>query len=131
MVQIFREERKKVHIYLLQNGVICFPKDTKSVNEVLEIENLKLFMICRSLYSKGCVTQMFNWQYHYYSLTNDGITYLKQELGIEDEGVKPITFRQRNDLEDAKKREPRTNKKAAPKEEKVEEIKAEPQVVNE
>ena len=114
MVIVFREEKKKVHIYLLQNGVICFPKETKSVNEVLGIENLKLFMICRSLYSKGCVTQMFNWQYHYYSLTSDGISYLKLQLGIEDESVKPITCRQRSDLEDAKKREPRGNKKVTP-----------------
>lgn len=129
MVLVFREEKKKVHIYLLQNGVICFPKETKSVNEVLGIENLKLFMICRSLCSKGCLTQMFNWQYHYYSLTNDGITFLKQELGINDEGVLPITCRQRNDLEEGKKREPRGNKKPLAKEEKVEEVKE--QVVNE
>lgn len=56
MVIILREERKKVHIYLLQNGVICFPKNTKDINDTLQIENLKLFMICRSLMSRGCVT---------------------------------------------------------------------------
>lgn len=73
MVMILREERKKVHIYLLQNGVIAFPKNTKDINDVLEIENLKLFMICKSLMSRGCVTQLFNWQYYYFALTNDGI----------------------------------------------------------
>ena len=126
MVIVYREERKKVHIYLLQNGVICFPKDTKEVNEVLGIENLKLFMICRSLMSKGCVTQLFNWQYHYFSLTNDGIQFLKSELGIEDESVQPITCRQRSDLEEAKKREPRGPKRNAKEETKKEEVKAEP-----
>ncbi len=73
MVIIKREERKKVFIYLLQNGVICFPKNTKDINPVLGIENLKLFMICKTLMSKGCVTQLFNWQFHYFTLSTDGI----------------------------------------------------------
>ena len=61
-------------------------------------------MLGRSLLSKGFVTVVFNWRHYYYSLTNDGIQFLRSELGIEDASVKPTTHRARNDTEEVQKR---------------------------
>jgi len=64
-------------------------------------------MIGKSLASKGCLNLIFNWQHYYYTLTNDGISFLKKELGIDNEDVKPITHKERTDMEEGKRRVPR------------------------
>ena len=42
----------------------------------LDIPNLHVMMVLRSLCSRGYVTESFNWQWYYYFLTNEGIDYL-------------------------------------------------------
>ena len=38
--------------------------------------NLHVMMLLRSLCSRDYVTEIYNWRYHYYFLTNEGIEYL-------------------------------------------------------
>ena len=33
---------------------------------------------CQSLQSRGYIRTQFSWQYYYYTLTNDGLTYLRE-----------------------------------------------------
>jgi len=41
----------------------------------------------QSLESRGHVTDVFNWQYHYYTLTDSGVEYLRQYLYIPTDVV--------------------------------------------
>ncbi|MDC6272188.1 hypothetical protein PP707_07790 [Acetobacter pasteurianus] len=44
----------------------------------------------QSLTSKGYVKTQFSWQYYYYTLTDEGLDYLRTELNIP-EGILPLT----------------------------------------
>ncbi|CDK29715.1 unnamed protein product [Kuraishia capsulata CBS 1993] len=44
----------------------------------------------QSLTSKGYVKTQFSWQYYYYTLTDEGLTYLREYLNIP-EGIVPKT----------------------------------------
>ena len=46
----------------------------------LDIPNLHVMMVLRSLCSRGYVTEKFNWQWYHYFLTNEGIDYLREVL---------------------------------------------------
>lgn len=48
--------------------------------------------MCQSLTSKGYVKTQFSWLYYYYSLTNEGIDYLREWLHIPIEIV-PATHK--------------------------------------
>ena len=47
----------------------------------------------RSLLSKKFLTEIFNWQWHYYFLKPEGIKYLREYLGLP-ESVIPNTHKQ-------------------------------------
>lgn len=38
----------------------------------------------RSLNSKKYVSEIFNWQWHYYFLKSEGIKFLREQLGLPD-----------------------------------------------
>lgn len=38
----------------------------------------------RSLKSRKYVTEIFTWRWHYYSLTPEGVKYLREYLGLPD-----------------------------------------------
>jgi small subunit ribosomal protein S10e len=62
MVVIMREERRKVYEYLLEEGVIVLKKDFNlPEHNDTKIQNLKVWMMMRSLHSKGMVELVFNW----------------------------------------------------------------------
>lgn len=46
----------------------------------------------KSFTSKGYTRETFNWQYHYYYLTNSGIEYLRQYLALPADIV-PATLK--------------------------------------
>mmetsp|Transcript_68116 Transcript_68116/g.190210 ORF Transcript_68116/g.190210 Transcript_68116/m.190210 type:complete len:83 (-) Transcript_68116:95-343(-) len=48
-------------------------------------------MVLRSLCSRGYVSEVFSWQWHYYYLTNEGIDYLREVLHLPPQ-VCPSTF---------------------------------------
>merc|ERR1711957_515700 len=86
MVLIPKQTRRQVLEHIFKEGVIVVKHDanaSKHNEEALEdVPNLHVMMICRSLASRGYLDEKFNWQWHYYFLTNEGIDFLREKLSI-------------------------------------------------
>ncbi len=50
-------------------------------------------MLLRSLKDRDLVELVFNWQFYYYYVKNEGVTHLREYLGILEENIAPITFK--------------------------------------
>lgn len=61
-------------------------------SDAIPIANLEVLGLLRSFKSKGYVKETFNWQYYYYTLTNEGIEYLRQYLALPADIV-PATMK--------------------------------------
>lgn len=68
---------------MLQEGVIVVRKDSylPKHQNLGDVPNLKVMMIVKSLVSRGYLTQVFNWQWTYYTVTNKGVAFLAKSLG--------------------------------------------------
>merc|ERR1719488_401519 len=51
-------------------------------NELDDVPNLHVMMVLRSMASRNYVSEKFNWLWHYYFLTNEGIDYLRDFLHL-------------------------------------------------
>ncbi|GMM38236.1 ribosomal 40S subunit protein S10A [Saccharomycopsis crataegensis] len=85
-----KEDRKKIHQYLFQEGVVVAKKDFEIPHDVIDTKNLFVIKALQSLTSKGYVKTQFSWQYYYYTLTDEGVEYLREWLHVP-EGVLPAT----------------------------------------
>ena len=93
MVLIDKLAKRKVYRHLLSEGVIVIKKDfSLTPHKDTEIPNLHVWMLLRSLKSRDFVELVFNWQYYYYFLNNEGKKYLNDFLGITEE-VQPHTWK--------------------------------------
>merc|ERR1712137_230200 len=90
-VHIFKKERNTIFYKLLKEGVICCKKDFDSEHKDTGLPNLKVWMLARTMHSKGYLDLTYSWQYYYYTLNDEGIEYLRKKLGIGAEDVKPAT----------------------------------------
>ena len=97
-VHIFKAERNTIFYKLLKEGVLCVKKIWEGVHQDTGVDNLKVWMLARSLHSKGFLDVTFSWQHYYYVVNDEGIEYLRQKLGITAEDVKPLTRKPRFDL---------------------------------
>lgn len=52
-----------------------------------EIRNLEVIKAMQSLTSKGYVKTQFSWQWYYYTLTDEGLAYLREFLHLPSEIV--------------------------------------------
>ncbi|ODV98487.1 hypothetical protein PACTADRAFT_37015 [Pachysolen tannophilus NRRL Y-2460] len=87
-----KEDRKKIHQYLFQEGVVVAKKDfNQPKHEEIDTRNLYVIKALQSLTSKGYVKTQFSWQYYYYTLTDEGLTYLREYLNVP-EGIVPKTL---------------------------------------
>ncbi len=78
----------------LAEGVITVQKDPRLENHhILSVKNVHVLDALRSLKSRGCVKEVYNWQWFYYFLTDDGIKYLRTYLLIDSEDVVPQTLK--------------------------------------
>eukprot|EP00928_Gymnodinium_smaydae_P081896 TRINITY_DN6532_c0_g4_i1.p2 TRINITY_DN6532_c0_g4~~TRINITY_DN6532_c0_g4_i1.p2 ORF type:complete len:126 (+),score=28.51 TRINITY_DN6532_c0_g4_i1:171-548(+) len=93
MVLIPKKTRKAIMEHLFKEGVMCVKNDPNAHrhNELEDIPNLHVMMVLRSLCSRNYLTEKFNWQWHYYFLTNEGIDYLREVLHLPAQ-VCPSTF---------------------------------------
>lgn len=72
-------------------GVVVAKKDfDQPKHEEIDTRNLYVIKALQSLTSKGYVKTQFSWQYYYYTLTDEGVDFLRAELNIP-EGILPIT----------------------------------------
>eukprot|EP01016_Furgasonia_blochmanni_P039826 TRINITY_DN4_c0_g1_i1.p2 TRINITY_DN4_c0_g1~~TRINITY_DN4_c0_g1_i1.p2 ORF type:complete len:194 (+),score=75.43 TRINITY_DN4_c0_g1_i1:128-709(+) len=96
MVLISRKDKRTVFQYLLEEGVIVIKKDfALPQHPETRVPNLHVWMMLRSLKSKGLVELVFNWRHYYYFLKKEGVEWLRGQLGIVGEVV-PITHKKTN-----------------------------------
>jgi hypothetical protein len=64
---------------LLIEGVLVAKKDYNAPkHEFLDVPNLQVVKALQSLTSKGYVKTQFSWQWYYYTLTPEGVEYLRE-----------------------------------------------------
>lgn len=78
-------------LFIYSDGVLTAKKDYEIQHDEIPTKNLYVIKAMQSLTSKGFVKTQFSWQYYYYTLTDEGIEYLREFLGVP-EGVVPTTL---------------------------------------
>ena len=58
----------------------------------VDVPNLNVMCIMKTLVSKKYVSEMFCWNWFYFAITKEGVKFLSQYLGIS-EHVLPKTFK--------------------------------------
>ncbi|ODN81006.1 hypothetical protein L202_03113 [Cryptococcus amylolentus CBS 6039] len=95
---ITKENRRAIYEYLFKEGVLVAPKDFNRPThpDIPSVRNLEVVKAMQSLNSKGYVKTQFSWQWYYYTLTEEGLAYLREFLHLPSEivpntHVKPVT----------------------------------------
>ncbi|KAM0750289.1 40S ribosomal protein S10 [Meredithblackwellia eburnea MCA 4105] len=90
---ITKTDRRVIYEALFKDGVLVAKKDYDAPKHFeLDVKNLYVIKALQSLTSKGYVSTQFSWQYYYYTLTAEGIDYLREYLHLPAEIV-PATFK--------------------------------------
>ncbi|KAJ9623421.1 hypothetical protein H2203_005680 [Taxawa tesnikishii (nom. ined.)] len=90
-----KEDRKKIHEYLFREGVLVAKKDFNLPKHGdIDTRNLYVVKACQSLNSRGYVKTQFSWQYYYYTLTPEGLDYLREWLHLPAEVVPATHIKQ-------------------------------------
>ena len=82
-------------MYLLKEGVIVVKKNAylPQHGQVTTVPNLQVMMTVKSLKSRGCLNEVYNWGWSYYFLTDEGVAFLIKALGLPaDAKILPATF---------------------------------------
>ena len=87
--QTDKTDRRKRRAYRIDFR-IGLPQACKH-NELEDIPNLHVMMVLRSLASRHYLTEIYSWRWHYYTLTNEGIEYLREVLHLPQQ-VFPSTL---------------------------------------
>ncbi|KAL0249619.1 hypothetical protein GEMRC1_004849 [Eukaryota sp. GEM-RC1] len=84
---VSKKNRLLVYRYLFQEGVLVAKKEhTLAKNHPhIEVPNLEVIMLMKSLISRNFVRNQFSWQWNYYFLTDEGINYLREYLHIPED----------------------------------------------
>lgn len=74
-----------VYKYFLENGVLVVKKNLfDNKHSELDVPNYEIRKIMKKLRSKECATEIFSWQHSYYTITDEGIKYLRAVLLISE-----------------------------------------------
>ena len=93
MVQIQKQDRKTVYRALLNDGVIVIQKEfSGNPHKGTNVPNIQVWMLLRSLKDRGMVDIIFNWQWFYFFLNEEGKKYLAEFLNLTEEVV-PMTWK--------------------------------------
>mmetsp|Transcript_49151 Transcript_49151/g.138769 ORF Transcript_49151/g.138769 Transcript_49151/m.138769 type:complete len:132 (-) Transcript_49151:245-640(-) len=97
MVLIPKTTRRAILEHVFKEGVIVVLNDPRAPkhNELTDIPNLHVMMVMKSLASRAYVSEKFNWMWHYYFLTNEGIDYLREVLHLPAQVFPATLTRQR------------------------------------
>eukprot|EP00933_Yihiella_yeosuensis_P075998 TRINITY_DN855_c0_g1_i2.p1 TRINITY_DN855_c0_g1~~TRINITY_DN855_c0_g1_i2.p1 ORF type:complete len:122 (+),score=35.54 TRINITY_DN855_c0_g1_i2:78-443(+) len=84
MVLIPKKERRAILEHLFKEGVMVVKKDHQACKhiELEDVKNLHVMMVLRSLASRNYLDEVYSWRWHYYTLTNEGIEYLREVLHL-------------------------------------------------
>jgi len=66
---------------------VCKKDTKKEQHEAIPVPNLHVMKLLLSLKSRSFVKETFNWQYSYYTLTDEGIAYLRDYMSIPEDTV--------------------------------------------
>ncbi|KCV71343.1 30S ribosomal protein S10e [Fonticula alba] len=88
-MHISKDHRKTILSTLFSEGVIVAHKNTNAEKHkyIADVSNLAVIKVCQSLTSQGHVTHQYNWNFHYYVLTDQGIEYLRGVLGLPEKVI--------------------------------------------
>ncbi|CAO3599808.1 unnamed protein product [Absidia cylindrospora] len=90
---IQKENRKAIYETLFKDGALVAAKDFNlPKHPEINVPNLEVIKSMQSLTSKGFVKTQFSWQFYYYTLTDEGIDYLREYLNLPTEIV-PATMK--------------------------------------
>jgi len=90
-----KADRKKIHEYLFREGVLVAKKDFNLPKHGdIDTKNLFVVKACQSLTSRGYLKTQFSWQYYYYTLTPEGLDYLREWLHLPAEIVPATHIKQ-------------------------------------
>jgi len=90
---ITKADRRTIYENLFKEGVLVAKKDYNAPkHEYLDVPNLQVVKAMQSLTSRGYVKTQFSWQWYYYTLTNEGLDYLREWLHLPSEIV-PATHK--------------------------------------
>jgi len=89
-----KQNRVAIYEHLFKEGVMVAKKDFNQPkhDELDTIPNLQVIKALTSLKSRGYVKEQFAWRHYYWSLTNEGIQYLRDYLHLPPEIV-PATLK--------------------------------------
>lgn len=89
-----KKTREKIHEYLFKEGVCVAKKDlhAKKHPHIEGVPNLHVIKALQSLASRGYVAEQFAWQHYYWTVTNEGVEFLRDSLHLPSEIV-PATFK--------------------------------------
>lgn len=88
-----KANRQAIYTFLFKEGVCACKKDANLAKHAqIAVPNVHVMKLMLSLRSRNYVTEKFNWQWFYYTLTNEGIDYLRQYLHLDADTV-PATLK--------------------------------------
>ncbi|KRX14465.1 Oligosaccharyltransferase complex subunit OSTC, partial [Trichinella nelsoni] len=88
-----KKDRLAIYEYLFKEGVCVARKDFYLMKHpVIGVPNLYVIKSMQSLLSRNYVKEQFAWRHYYWTLTNEGISYLRTFLNLPAEIV-PATVR--------------------------------------
>jgi len=89
-----KKHREKVYEYVFKEGVCVAKKDfhSKTHPHIEGVPNLHVIKAMQSLVSRGFVKEQFAWRHYYWTVTNEGIEFLREYLHLPAEIV-PATFK--------------------------------------
>ena len=74
------EERIKIHQHFFSEGVMVAKKDSRIVHKETGLRNLHVMKALQSLRSRGYAKEQYVWQHYHWSITDEGVTYLREQL---------------------------------------------------
>jgi small subunit ribosomal protein S10e len=107
-----KADRKAIHEYLFKEGVLVAKKDynlpkhgdidtknlyvraARSMVQEHRLTKHQVIKACQSLTSRGFLKTRFSWQYYYYTLTPEGLEYLREWLHLPAEIVPATHIKQ-------------------------------------
>lgn len=84
-----KSTRKEIYSAIFKDGVMVAKKDFNAPKhtELTGVSNLMVIKAMQSLKSRGFVHEQFAWRHFYWSLTDEGIQYLRDYLHLPTEVV--------------------------------------------
>merc|ERR1712083_1098374 len=90
-----KQKKKVIYSYLLNEGVCALKEETVGKHDQTKVDNVKVMCVMTSMVSQGFATETFAWAHRYYTVTPEGCSFLRAQLGITKENVNPKTHQQR------------------------------------